>query len=300
MSQSQIDALNRRFGVPDVVEVVAGNGGLAKVRVTAAAGAADVYLHGAQVTSWRPADGEEVLFLSERSNWQDGHAIRGGVPVCFPWFRAKADDPAAPAHGFVRTKEWQLESVKADGESVIVTCATEDDASTRRWWPHAFRLVLRLSIGQVLRMELKVTNTGESPFRFEEALHTYFRVGAAEKVSVRGLDQVSYLDNVDGNRRKTQSGDVTFTAKTDNAYVDVDSAADLIDPAGRRTVRTEKVNSATTVVWNPWQDGAASLSDLGHNEWRQFACVEASNILGAAVSLGAGEEHGMQAILRVS
>jgi glucose-6-phosphate 1-epimerase len=299
MNPSQIDVLNREFAIPGVVEVIAGSGGLPKIRVTAPSASADVYLHGAQLTSWQPASAEEVLFLSEHSIWQDGRAIRGGVPICFPWFRGNADDPGAPAHGFVRTKEWRLDSVKTDGESVIVTCSTENDESTRRWWPHAFRLVHKLSIGQTLRLELKVTNAGEAPFRFEEALHSYFRVSDAERVRVSGLDQVSYLDNMDGNRKKTQSGDLIFTAQTDNAYIDVHGAASLIDPARRRKIKTEKMNSATTVAWNPWREGAASLSDLGNDEWRQFACVEASNILGSALSLLPGEEHAMQAIIRV-
>ena len=161
-----------------------------------------------------------------------------------------------------------------------------------------------LSIGRFLRLQLIVTNTGRTAFRFEEALHTYLRVSQAEKASIRGLDRVTYLDNVDGNRQKTQSGDVTFAGKTDNAYLDVPGAVELIDPARldpahRRILRTEKVNSATTVVWNPWQEGAASLSDLGHDEWGQFACVEASNILGSAISLAPGQEDSMQAILSV-
>ena len=114
MSQSQIDALNRRFGITNVVKVVPGNGGLPKIRVTAPSASADIYLHGAQLTSWQPGNAEEVLFLSEHSNWQDGRAIRGGIPVCFPWFRSKSDAPSAPAHGFVRTKDWRLESMKMD------------------------------------------------------------------------------------------------------------------------------------------------------------------------------------------
>lgn len=111
MNQTQIDALNREFGIPNLVEVLSGNDGLPKIRVTAPSASAEIYLHGAQLTSWQPVNAEEVLFLSEHSNWQDGRAIRGGIPVCFPWFRSKADDLSAPAHGVVRTKEWQLESV---------------------------------------------------------------------------------------------------------------------------------------------------------------------------------------------
>jgi glucose-6-phosphate 1-epimerase len=299
MEPSPIDALNREFGIPHVVEVVAGNGGLPKIRVTAPSASAELYLHGAQVTSWKPVDADEVIFLSEHSTWQDGRAIRGGIPVCFPWFRGKADDAAAPAHGFVRTKEWRLKSVEADGGRVAVVCSTENDASTQRWWPHAFRLEHRISIGRSLELALTVRNTGQSAFTFEEALHTYFRVSEAEDVRVRGLDAIAYLDNVDGNRKKTQSGDLILTGKTDNAYIDVHVAAELMDPAWGRILRTEKGNSATTVVWNPWEEGAASLSDLGKDEWRGFACVEASNILGAAVVLGQGEEHRMEAIISV-
>jgi glucose-6-phosphate 1-epimerase len=299
MNQTQIDALNRGFGIPHRVQALSGNGGLPKIRVTAPSASAEIYLHGAQLTSWQPAGGEEVLFLSDHSHWQDGRAIRGGIPVCFPWFRAKADDPAAPAHGVVRTKEWRLESVAIDGESVVVLCSTENDEATQRWWPHGFRLTHRLSIGKSLRLELQVTNTGQTSFRFEEALHTYFRVSDVERVSIRGLDRVAYLDNFDGNRRKTQPGDLILTGKTDNAYIDVAGPAELIDPARRRVIRTEKVNSATTVVWNPWQEGAGSLADLGNDEWRQFACVEASNILGSAITLAPGQEHRMQATLSI-
>lgn len=298
-NQSKIDAHNRAFGIPDVVAIVAGNGGLPKIRVTAPSASAEIYLQGAQITAWQPAGAEEVLFLSTQSHWQSGKAIRGGIPICFPWFRAKADDAAAPAHGVVRTKEWQLESVKMESGSVIVTLATEHDESTRRWWPHSFRVVLVLSIGSSLRLQLLVTNTGQTPFRFEEALHTYFHVSDAEAVRVHGLDQVAYLDNVDANREKTQSGDVTFIGKTDNAYIDARSAAELIDPTSGRILRTEKENSATTVVWNPGQEGAAALSDLGNDEWRQFACVEASNILSSAIDLAPGQTHSMQAILSV-
>jgi glucose-6-phosphate 1-epimerase len=299
MNQSQIDALNRVFGIPNVVEVVSGNGGLLKIRVTAPSASADIFLHGAQVTSWQPVNAEEVLFLSDHSNWQDGHAIRGGIPVCFPWFGAKVDATTAPAHGFVRTKEWRLESVKADGESVVVTCSTENDESTHRWWPYAFRLEHIISIGRSLGLRLIVMNTGQPPFRFEEALHTYFRVSQAANVSIRGLDQIKYLDNIDGNRTKAQYGDLILTAGTDNAYIDVHSAAELIDQTWRRIIRTEKGNSATTVVWNPWEEGAASLTDLGNDEWQRFVCMEASNILGSAIFLAPGQQHKMEATISV-
>jgi glucose-6-phosphate 1-epimerase len=297
---SRIDALNRRFEISGLAHVISGNGGLPKLQVTTQSASAEIYLHGAQVTSWQPAGVDEVIFLSEHSHWEDGRAIRGGIPVCFPWFRAKADDPKAPAHGFVRTREWQLDSViSEENGSVIAAFSTESDASTRRWWPHEFRLVHRITIGSTLGLELTATNIGPAPLSFEEALHTYFRVGHAERVRVRGLNGVSYLDNTDQNREKTQSGDLVLTNATDSAYLNILSIAELVDPALCRTVRTEKENSRTTVVWNPWQQGAASLSDLGDDEWQYMTCVEASNILSSAVWLTPGEEHTMRATLSI-
>jgi glucose-6-phosphate 1-epimerase len=293
---SRIDELNAQFEITGMVQVIAGNGGLAKVIVTSPLANADIYLHGAQVTAWRPAGEGEVIFVSGQSKWEDGRAIRGGIPVCFPWFRAKADDASAPAHGFVRTREWNLESAQVNGDGVVrVVCATGSDEASRRWWPHEFRLTHRITVGKTLRLELTVTNTGNTAFRFEEALHTYFRVGDVEQVEVRGLEGVSFLDNMDGNRQKVQNGSLRLSGPADNAYIDTRSAVEFSDPALGRTVRTGKENSSTTIVWNPWRQGAAKLVDLGDEEWRQMICVEASNILGGAISLDPGEEHTMQA-----
>ena len=187
----RIAALNEKVAIPGVAQIASGNGGLPKIQIQTAAGTAEIYLHGAQVTSWKPAGADEVLFVSEKSHWEDGRAIRGGIPVCFPWFRGKADDAKAPAHGFVRTKEWNLESItETSGESVCVYLSSESDEATRRWWPFDFRLEYRITVGARLKLELRTKNTGQSALRFEEALHTYFNVGDVEQVKVRGLDGV--------------------------------------------------------------------------------------------------------------
>jgi len=303
--RANVDELNARFGIPGLAEVVAGEGGLPMVRVSTHLASAEIYLHGAQVTAWRPAGHEEVLFLSGQSRWEEGRAIRGGIPICFPWFRslgfrAQSEDAQAPAHGVVRTREWRLDAIAAeeDGAAVVI-CSTESDAATRRWWPHEFHLTHRITVGKTLRLELIAKNTGASAFQFEEALHTYFRVGAVAGACVRGLDGSSYLDNTDGNRAKVEQGDVVFEAAIDNAYLHAEGALELVDPALHRTLRTDKENSSTTVVWNPWETAAAALADLGDDEWRQFACVEASNILGAAVTLEPGEEHVLRATVSV-
>src|SRR5580704_312542 len=141
-----IESLNQRFAIPGAVAIVVGNGSLPKVRITTPAASADIYLHGAQVTSWQPAGFEEVIFLSEDSRWEEGRAIRGGIPICFPWFRAKSDNPKAPAHGFVRTKAWQLESVAQAQDSIVVALSTESNEASRQWWPYDFRAVHRITV----------------------------------------------------------------------------------------------------------------------------------------------------------
>jgi glucose-6-phosphate 1-epimerase len=235
-----------------------------------------------------------VLFVSEKSHWEAGRAIRGGIPICFPWFRAKADDKSAPSHGFVRTKEWRIESISAEAEDSVRVClSTESDESTRRWWPFDFRLDYRITVGAKLRLELVMKNSGQSALRFEEALHSYFKVGDVEQVRVRGLDGAIFLDNREGNREKIQRGDVVLLRQTDNAYANANGMAEIIDPLLGRTLKTEKLGSNSTIVWNPWSDGASSMADLSEHEWRQMLCVEGGNILTSAVSLDPGQSHSM-------
>jgi len=292
--------LDHKFGIPGVAEVSEGNGGLPRVQITTAFGSGEMYLHGAQLTSWTPAGHVEVLFVSTKSRWQEGQAIRGGIPICFPWFRAKGDDHQAPAHGFVRTKTWQIESIVQNEGSVSVSMYTESDEQTRYWWPGEFRLIHRVTFGSELKLELICRNTGTTPLSFEEALHTYNRVSDVEQVRLQGLDTVRFLDNTNGNQEKIQIGDVAIASQTDSAYMTTESAVDLLDPKMQRRIRAQKEHSLTTVVWNPWRDGAAGLKDLGDGEWKQFLCIEASNILGAAVNLDPGQEHKMTAVLSVA
>ncbi len=296
MSTSIAD-LNSRFQIRGAATVVAGNGGLPKIQITTPTALGEIYLHGAHITSWKPSGEDEVLFLSPHSLYEEGKAIRGGVPICFPWFGAKADDPKAPAHGFVRTKSWQLESIGQSGEEVILSTVSDD--ATRAFWPYDFRLEYRVVFGTELLMELTMTNTGTSPLRFEEALHAYYSVGDVTKASVSGLDGVKYLDKTDSMHEKTQSGDVTITAETDRVYEHTARAIELYDPVLRRRIAIEKEESRNTVVWNPWTEKARELTDLGDDQWKSMLCIESANVGDTAVDLAPGEQHMMTGRARV-
>ena len=297
---SSVADLNSRFGIQGLATVVEGNGGLPKVRITAPYASGEMYLHGAHVTAWRPTGGQEALFLSPRSLYHDGKAIRGGVPVCFPWFGDKADNPQAPAHGFVRTKGWHLGSIEKRGDAMTVTMFTESSNNTQKWWPYDFRLTHRVTFGMELMLELIVTNTGSVPFTFEEALHAYYRVGDATKATVSGLNGTKYLDKTDSFREKTQKGDVLIQSETDRVYLDTVETLQLNDPDLQRRIDVAKENSRTTVVWNPWFEKSRALADLGDGQWKWMLCIEVTNVGNFAVQLQPREQHTMRARVRVA
>jgi D-hexose-6-phosphate mutarotase len=276
-----------------------GDGGLPLVRVESPHAEGEMYFHGGQVMSWKPTGEDEVLFVSRRAMWEASKPIRGGVPVCFPWFGPRPSDPGAPSHGFVRTRDWTLESVTETDEAVVVSMSTASDDESRRWWPSSFRLVHRVTFGRTLTMELMVTNTGNEPFRFEEALHTYFCVGHIDRTRVHGLEGLRYLDTlVTPPEEKMQLGAVTFSAETDRIYLDPGPPI-VIEDGTRRRVMLTASQSGTAVVWNPWVAKAHSLQDLADDEWPDFVCVETCNVRQRTVDLAAGLQHVLRVVVSV-
>jgi glucose-6-phosphate 1-epimerase len=289
--------LDRTLEIPGVVHFAKGHGGLPKVVIKTPEVQGEMYLHGAHVTSWKPAGKEEVLFISSRSLWEDGSPIRGGVPICFPWFGPKAGDPTAPMHGFVRTRTWQLESITQGPVGVTVSMFIESGPETRKWFPGDFRLIHRVTFGTELSLGLIFQNTGAQRLRFEEALHTYFNVGDVERVRVRGLDSVQYLDKTDSMRKRTQEGDITIVSETDRVYLDTAGTVEMDDPC--RRIRISKKNSRVTVVWNPWVQKAHAMPDFGDDEWKQMICIEACNVGDSAIEVAPGCQHVMKAVVEV-
>jgi glucose-6-phosphate 1-epimerase len=291
--------LNRRFEIPGVAKIVEGHNGMPAIRIASPEARGQIYLHGAHVTSWHPVGAEEVLFVSTKSRWQEGQAIRGGVPIRFPWFSVREGEPGSPAHGVVRAKSWQLEAITHADSNVTVALSTSADAATRKFWPEDFHLLFCATFGEQLRLELIVTNRGSMSFRFEEALHTYFRVGNVESARLRGLNGVTYIDKTDARREKVQHGDVAITGETDRVYRKTSASVELEDPALRRRILVAKEDSRDTVVWNPWSEKAKAMADLGANEWRDFLCVETCNVGDHGVSLNPGHQHTITSLISV-
>lgn len=246
-----------------------------KIDTPAASGV--IYFNGAHVAEWTPVGERPVLWMSQSSVFEPGKAIRGGVPIVWPWFGTGASGDQTPAHGVARLATWHLRHAKVTsrGEAMIVLGIDGSElAELGSSLPTDFDLEMQVSMGPALRLQL-VLNNGGSELTVEEALHTYFAVSDATKVRIEGLDQASYVDKVNGGT-PVQDGPVVFTAETDRVY-ESRSATRIVDEEWGRTILVEKVGSNQTVVWNPWTAKAAAMPDYGDDEWPQMVCVEAAN-----------------------
>jgi D-hexose-6-phosphate mutarotase len=290
--------------LPDGVRTERGSGGLERLVIDAAGGEAHVYLHGAHVTHFQPRGERPLLFLSGKSHFEGGtpgKAIRGGIPLCFPWFGAKAGDPSAPAHGFARLLPWQLDGVhRGEHGELRASLRLEPNEYTRRYFDHDFTATLALTVSARLELELAVLNRGAAPMTIEEALHTYFAVADARRISIRGLEGIDYLDKTEGFVRKPGASDpIAITRETDRVYPGARGAVTVVDPAWGRRILVEKGGSATTVVWNPWAEKAKAMADFGDDEWIDMVCVETVNSGDGAVTIAPGQTHAMRATLGV-
>jgi glucose-6-phosphate 1-epimerase len=275
--------------------------GLPAVRVSSKSASGLVYVQGAHVASFQPAGEEPVLWMSENAVYSPGKALRGGVPICFPWFGPHPEQREFPAHGFARTRAYEYRGARhgAKGRTELEFVLESDD-QTRIWFPYAFTARLRVAFGQSLGLEFTVTSRDAQPFSFEEALHSYFDVSDVTRAAVRGLEGTRYVDKVREQSVFTEGPrELRFVAETDRVY-DSSATCQIDDPAGKRTIIVEKTGSGATVVWNPWREKAAQMSDLGAQAWSGMLCVESANVGKSRVTLAAGESHRMGVEISVS
>ena len=276
-----------------------GPGGLPRVTVTTQACRAEVMLHGAHLTAWEPAGCVPVIWLTGQARFAPGVPIRGGVPLCWPWFGPGAER-SLPMHGPVRTLAWTLDDVRVDAEgTATITLSCADDAATRSVFPHAFRLRYTITAGRSLDLSLIATNTGASVIPVGEAMHTYLAVGDVRRVSLSGLEGTTYIDRSETHGfhllaehpRGVQAGPVTFTEEVDRHHLAHTGEVQLHDPAWGRVLRLSKRGSRSTQVWNPWIGKAQRLPDLGDHEWPAFVVAEAANAFDEAYVLEPGAQH---------
>ena len=261
------------------------------VAVQTASANGSVHLHGATVTGWTPRGHEPVLWTSSKAVYDGQKAIRGGVPICTPWFGAHPTDDHAPAHGLARTALWTLDHAGVSEEETLMGFGLELPG---------LKLTYGVLMGHTLKLVLDITNLGEAERRVEAALHTYLAVSDARTIEITGLEQTGYLDKLTGPSHVPATGEpIQFTAETDRVYGDTDDVVVLHDPGLNRRINVAKDGGASTIVWNPWIDKAAAMSDFGNDEWTGMCCIESAAVGDDAWTMSPGETRTLTAEISV-
>lgn len=250
---------------------------------------AQVHDQGAHLVTWAPAGDESALWLSPRARFEPGEPIRGGVPLCFPWFGTGPDSDRTPVHGFARTAPWRLVSENTSDGVVTLSWELTDRDATMQTFPGPYRATYTMVLGSRLQLALTVTNLGDAAFAMEVALHAYLAVSDTSSACLEGLENVPYVDMVHGGEHQ-HAGPLHFTEETDRIYLAA-GALRLTDT--KRTLLIETHGAANAVVWNPHRGGARDIADIGADSWSRFVCVEAANVLGDRLLLQSGESHTM-------
>ena len=296
-----VEQCQRKFKAPGV-KFDYGINRFCRIKMTNQFGSVEAYVHGATVTGWTPKDQKQsVLWLSKKSWFEPGKPIRGGIPICFPWFGPHATDKTLPGHGCVRYRDWTVSNVLnlSNGETQLVL-TFNSDVGTRRLWQHDFFAEYVVTLGESLVVSLMIKNTGTIPFTFEEALHSYFAVGDVKKVSVHSLKDAQYIDKVrDGKSFVDNEEPLMFAGETDRVYTNHTKPVILQDSVFGRSVEVTKSGSDSTIVWTPFPEKSKRMLDFGDSEWTEMVCIESGNVMDNCITLQPGERHTIEVVYNV-
>lgn len=259
------------------------------VRIANQFGSAEIALHGAHLIGFTPWGGTPVIFLSRQAVFQPGVPIRGGIPVCWPWFSRHRSHADFPSHGIARTGFWSLQEVCQEIDYTRVVMSLDTDGNDPRW-PFLSSASICFTVGKSLGVALTTHNRDRIPFQFSDALHCYFRLGESEVSQLLGLDGCRYVFRLEDKVAKTQVESIQIDQPIDRIFQSTEPTF-IVDPVNHRTIVVNKSGSGNTIVWNPGRDGAKTMADLGDDEYRQFVCVEPGNVYPLPIILEPSESH---------
>lgn len=293
-----IQELNEKFALPGNLAFVSHKNDLINLTVSNQFADAKISLYGAQIISFRPRNEHEILWMSPMSKFEAGKAIRGGVPVCFPWFGMHKKDNSKPQHGFARLMNWQVSetALSSNGETLIKLqlCSSQE---TKEYWPFDFIAEMIFTIGKILTITLKVTNTSRIQFDYSCALHTYFNLSAIEDISVEGLQGSQYFKNNEPGDFIQESSKLKINQPEDRHYYNTEATCIIKDPKFKRKIRVAKTGSNVTTVWNPGAEICFKMADMPNEAYRRFICIEAVNSFENTICLTPGKSHETSAII---
>lgn len=248
---------------------------------------ARIFLQGAQIDFFEPVGKSPLLWVSSADDYQPGSGIRGGIPVCWPWF-GMSDNPDWPQHGFARTRIWALESVQMKNQAVELKLTLKINDEDKLYWPHDTRVEMLFTLTDTLTVSLKNTNLSDYPVSLTQALHTYFPIDDIHQLKASGFAGSKYIE-FDEGPFKQNSDDVLFGKETDRVYTDLAEVQQLHTPKG--TIAVSRENSHSAVLWNPWIDKSQRLARFNSNDYLSMVCLEAANVLEDKLTLAPGETH---------
>lgn len=256
---------------------------------------------GAQVLSYQRLGEPPLLWLSEQAIFKQGKSVRAGVPVCWPWFGQLSRNPQAvqamyqgaepPAHGLVRGRDWQLLGIAETGDTVRVDFNLPDTQGDLPGWPHNVELKLSIVLGEQLTIALTSYNLDNVPVTISQALHSYFAVSDVREVNVEGVDGLRYIETLADWESRAQQGDLGFAGETDRIYLQAPKKLSIVDPGWNRRIHLSSSGSRSAVIWNPWTDRAAQLTDMANDGWQRMLCIETANVWDDVVTLAPGATH---------
>ena len=288
-----VDQLNDLYCVEGELGFSEMDGGLVFANVSNKYGDADICLYGAQATYFAPHGRYPILWLSPECIYEEGKAIRGGIPICFPWFGPHPTDSTKPQHGFGRLRYWSVKrsGTTEHGETFLILQLV-DDEQTRALWDYSFCAEITFIVGKKLTVDFKVTNTDTKPFTYSEALHSYFSVSNSAEISVEGLQGTHFYDGFGDELIQDNEPVITFDeGELNRRYVATHDACVINDEPLRRHIRVGKSGSSVTVVWNPSKEICEKAADFSDDSFEEFVCVEAANSYNHSIELAPGDEH---------
>ena len=257
---------------------------------------AKIALQGAHLFHYKVKDKPSLLWLSKAAYFEEGKAIRGGIPLCFPWFGKNKDDPSLPQHGFARTQLWTVVlEEEIDEGTTHIRLQLKPNADTLEQWAYLFDVTLDITIGHALNIALSVTNRDSKPFEISTALHTYLTVSDIDNISIKGLENRAYYDALEGETF-IQDGDIFIQEEVDRVYVDPSESITLLD--GDMKINLQQEGSNSLVVWNPWIEKSKQMADMTEDGYRTMVCLETSNAREDARVLQPGESHVLSAVFK--
>ncbi len=286
-----MEELNTQFAIPDQLRFDSGDGGLTKAVITNQYADAEIYLQGGHLTHFQPKGADPVIWMCNSAIFKEGKAIRGGIPICWPWFGPHSTDSTLPQHGFARTSLWSVKSSKSLADGSTSLCLGLSSDGSNPVWPQHCELSLEFIVGRALQLILTAKNTGTVDIELGAAFHTYFTVGNSHNICISGLDEKMYLDKPDDYKKKQQTGLVTISEEVDRVYLDTADDCIIHDPALSRNIRVGKHGSLSTIVWNPWVEKATSMADFDDDGYKTMVCIESANAANDVRVVAPGRQH---------